>query len=240
MIGMRIPAPPLTLSLAIVAVPSALLLLSGCTSAESADAPAVSAVASAPSASAAGSPAPSASAVASPAPSAVASASPSAADATACDPSATIVELTEGPYYTPGAPDRTVLREDDTVGTPLVVTGTVFDAQCQPVPGAVLDVWQADGAGVYDNEGYDLRGVQTTDANGRYSITTVIPGIYPGRTEHIHFTVTAPDGAAYTSQFFFPGSEQNAEDGIYVEEMELSIDSQDDSGMTASFDLVLP
>lgn len=227
---MRLPAPPLTMSLALVAVPAALLLLSGCSSSAS----------SAPAAASASSAVP-ASASSTPAATEETEESPSAAvDNAACDPEATLVELTEGPYYTPGAPERAVLAEDDTVGTPLVVTGTVYDAQCQPVPGAVLDVWQADGAGVYDNEGFDLRGVQTTDADGRYSITTVIPGIYPGRTEHIHLKVTAPGGTTHTTQFFFPGSEQNAADGIYVEEMELSIDSQDESGMAASFDLVLP
>ena len=222
---MRPPATPRVL-LALLLAPAALTVLAGCSSSS---APASPPVSSSLSVSAAAS-----------APASVPASAPASGTAAACDPDATLVELTEGPYYTPGAPERTVLSDADTVGTPLVVTGTVYSADCEPVAGATLDVWQADGAGVYDNEGFALRGVQTTGPDGSYTITTVVPGIYPGRTEHIHFTVTPPGGPSYTSQLFFPGSEQNADDGIYVEEMEVTIDEQGEGGMRASFDVVLP
>jgi hypothetical protein len=61
-----------------------------------------------------------------------------------------------------------------------------------PAANALLDFWQANPNGAYDNTGYTLRGHQYTDANGYYTLTTIVPGIYPGRTEHIHVKVQAP------------------------------------------------
>ena len=75
-------------------------------------------------------------------------------------------ELTEGPYFTANSPERASLLEDGMAGTKLIVTGYVYDTNCQPVANALLDFWQADANGVYDNSGYTLRGHQFTDANG--------------------------------------------------------------------------
>lgn len=157
----------------------------------------------------------------------------------ACTPGASLTEQTEGPYYTPGAPERTDIT-DGAFGTPLTLTGYVLDANCQPVAGATVDFWQADGNGSYDNIGYVLRGMQTTDANGAYSLTTVIPGQYPGRTEHIHVKITPPGGTTYTTQLYMPDSEANNRDGIYVPGMEIAIVSYDNTEMVATFDFVLP
>ena len=162
------------------------------------------------------------------------------APASTCDPSATVVPQTEGPYYTPGAPARADVTDADTVGTPLVLTGVVYDASCTPIAGARLDFWQADGAGSYDNSGFGLRGYQLTDAEGRYTLTTVIPGQYPGRTEHIHVKVTAPDEPTITTQLYFPGAPGNGQDRIYVASMEVTILSESADGMAASYDMVLP
>ncbi len=161
-----------------------------------------------------------------------------AAGAVACHD--TLVEQTEGPYYTPGAPDRTDLTDEATVGIPLTLTGRVLDANCAPVAGAPIEFWQADGAGEYDNSGYDLRGAQVTDANGAYTLETVIPGIYPSRTEHIHVKVTGPDGVVHTTQLYFPDVPQNDEDGIYSKTMLVTVTDQSDDSMTATFDFVLP
>jgi protocatechuate 3,4-dioxygenase beta subunit len=65
------------------------------------------------------------------------------ATAATCDPDATLVEMAGGPYYTEGAPLRSTVSVADSEGTPLVLTGTVYDADCQPVAGATIDVWQA-------------------------------------------------------------------------------------------------
>ena len=132
-------------------------------------------------------------------------------------------ELTEGPYFKANSPERTSLLTDGMTGTRLVITGYVYDTNCQPVANALLDFWQADANGVYDNSGYTLRGRQFTDANGAYTLTTVVPGLYPGRTEHIHFKVQAPNGKILTSQLFFPGVVQNDSDGIFNESLLLPI-----------------
>ena len=157
------------------------LLLSACSSASTADGSAATAAASSPSASSAASSA-EASAPSSPTAGSDSDAPASAGPASTCDASATLVEMTEGPYYTPDPPERATISDSDTVGIPLVITGVVYDADCQPVAGATLDFWQADGSGTYDNEGYNLRGVQTTDEQGAYSRTTVIPGLSPSLT----------------------------------------------------------
>ncbi|MBK9739746.1 MAG: dioxygenase [Actinobacteria bacterium] len=163
---------------------------------------------------------------------------PATTEAIACHD--TLVEQTEGPYYTPGAPERTDITGDATVGISLTLTGRVLDASCAPVAGAPIEFWQADGAGVYDNSGYELRGAQVTDANGAYTLDTVIPGIYPSRTEHIHVKVTGPDGVLHTTQVYFPDVPQNDSDGIYSETMVVTVTDRTDDSMAATFDFVLP
>jgi protocatechuate 3,4-dioxygenase beta subunit len=148
-------------------------------------------------------------------------------------------ELTEGPYYTSGSPEDASLYEEGMAGTKLTVTGYVYDTNCQPVANAWLDFWQADANGKYDNSGYTLRGHQFTDTNGYYTLTTVVPGLYPGRTEHIHFKVQSPNGRVITSQLFFPGVAQNNEDGIFNESLVLPIQQTAD-GMNAQFNFVVP
>lgn len=156
-----------------------------------------------------------------------------------CIPGVSLKEQNEGPYYTPGAPERTDVT-DGAFGTPLTLTGYVLDANCQPVAGAIVDFWQADGNGSYDNIGYVLRGIQATDTNGNYTLTTVIPGHYPGRTEHIHVKITPPSGQTYTTQLYMPDSEANNGDRFYVTGMDLTVTSYDGSAMVATFDFVLP
>lgn len=148
-------------------------------------------------------------------------------------------ELTEGPYYKVNSPEQANLYQAGMAGTKLVLTGYVYDANCQPVANAWLDFWQADANGNYDNSGYTLRGHQYTDANGYYELTTVVPGLYPGRTEHIHFKVQAPNGQILTSQLFFPGVTQNNSDGIYNANLLLSIQETGD-GVQAEFNFVVP
>jgi protocatechuate 3,4-dioxygenase beta subunit len=139
-------------------------------------------------------------------------------------PATPLVNLTEGPYYKANPPQSANLRTAGVAGTPLTLTGYVVSRSCQPIANARLDFWQADGNGNYDNAGYTLRGWQMTDANGAYRLETVIPGLYPGRTEHIHFKVTA-GGQTYTSQLFFPGVAQNASDSIYSERMLIKLNT---------------
>ena len=100
-------------------------------------------------------------------------------------------------------------------GTRMIVTGYVLTRDCKPIAGAWLDFWQADDQGEYDNTGYTLRGHQFTDAIGRYTLATILPGLYPGRTRHIHVKVQAPNQPALTTQLYFPEEQQNNADSIY-------------------------
>jgi protocatechuate 3,4-dioxygenase beta subunit len=127
----------------------------------------------------------------------------------------TTAEQTEGPYYTPDTPRRRRLRTPGMQGRVLVLTGRVLRPDCRPAPRALLDFWQADADGVYDNEGYTLRGHQFTDARGRYRLVTVVPGLYPGRTRHVHVKVQARGGDVLTTQLYFPGERRNSGDAIY-------------------------
>ncbi len=88
----------------------------------------------------------------------------------------------------------------------------MLDVECAPIPGAVVDFWQADASGVYDNAGYRLRGRVVTDDEGWYAMETIEPGLYPGRPSHIHVKVFAADGRELlTTQMYFPGSEQSGD-----------------------------
>jgi protocatechuate 3,4-dioxygenase beta subunit len=112
---------------------------------------------------------------------------------------------TEGPYYKPETPQRNSLFEAGMQGTRLLLVGYVLDQNCQPLPNAWLDFWQADANGEYDNAGYRLRGHQFTDAQGRYYLETVLPGLYSSRPiEHIHVKVRPEGGQEITSQLYFP------------------------------------
>ena len=146
---------------------------------------------------------------------------------------------TEGPYFTPNSPERTSLLEAGMVGRPLTITGFVLTTDCQPIAGALIDFWQADDAGAYDNVGYRLRGHQFTDENGAYALETIVPGLYPGRTRHLHVKVQAPGGRVLTTQQYFPNEPRNARDGIYRPELEMDVTDNPDGSQSATFTYVL-
>jgi len=123
--------------------------------------------------------------------------------------------LTEGPYFTPSSPKRRSIVPAGAGGTRLTLSGRVLTTGGRPLANALVDFWQANARGVYDNSGYRFRGHQFTDSRGRYTLFTVVPGLYPGRTKHIHVKVQAPRQPVLTTQLFFPGVPGNASDGIY-------------------------
>lgn len=145
---------------------------------------------------------------------------------------------TEGPYFKRSSPARTSLIEPGLAGTRLVLTGSVLTRDCRPVAGALLDFWQADANGAYDNSGFRMRGHQFADAEGRYRLETVIPGEYPGRTPHIHVKVQAPGGRVLTTQLYFPHMARNAQDRIYRPELEMAL-ADDGAGKSGRFTFVL-
>jgi protocatechuate 3,4-dioxygenase beta subunit len=92
---------------------------------------------------------------------------------------------------------------------------------------------------VYDNSGFRFRGHQFTDAKGRYALTTVVPGLYPGRTRHIHLKVQAPGDPVLTTQLFFPGVAANRSDGIFTSETLVRGWRRVNGRRVARFDFVL-
>ena len=104
-----------------------------------------------------------------------------------------------------------------------MLAGLVLSPQCRPVADALLDFWHCDEAGEYDNRGFRYRGHVLADAQGRYSLETIVPGEYPGRTRHIHVKVRPPGGRVLTTQLYFPDEPRNRSDGIYRRELEMQI-----------------
>lgn len=151
--------------------------------------------------------------------------------------------VTEGPFYTPNTPERTVLREAGVVGIPLLLEGRVLTPDCKPIAGAVLDFWSCDGNGVYDNEGFRLRGHQFTDAAGAFRLETVKPGAYKQygarRTPHIHVKVQGRGTALLTTQLFFPGEPLNAQDWLVKDSLILKAEKSAGGSLRARFDFVL-
>jgi protocatechuate 3,4-dioxygenase beta subunit len=153
-------------------------------------------------------------------------------------PEAATIAETEGPYYRPGAPERANLVSDGMAGTRLTLTGYVVTTDCSPVANAKVEIWQADSTGTYDNSGYTLRGYVLTDAGGRFTLLTIVPGEYPGRTEHIHVKVTPPGGSTLTTQVYFPGTAANDADGIYDPNLLLDIATSGD-GLVGTYTFVV-
>jgi protocatechuate 3,4-dioxygenase beta subunit len=145
---------------------------------------------------------------------------------------------TEGPYYTPNSPERASLIEPGMGGTKLIVTGQVLTTDCRPIANAWLDFWQADDQGAYDNAGYRLRGHLFADEQGRYTLATIVPGEYPGRTQHIHVKVRAPNGPILTTQIYFPGAPGNDRDSIFDRALLANVQDSAD-GKLATFNFVV-
>ena len=123
-------------------------------------------------------------------------------------------------------------------GTRLALSGRVLSRDCRPIAGARLDFWQADASGTYDNAGYRLRGNQTTGSDGRFALVTVVPGEYPGRTEHIHVKVQHAGTGTLTTRLYFPGVSKNQQDSIFDARLLLKIEPSE-SGLAATYDFVL-
>ncbi|WP_131742337.1 dioxygenase family protein [Actinomadura roseirufa] len=151
------------------------------------------------------------------------------------DSSATHSQM-EGPYFKPNSPERGSIV--DGPGTALTLTGVVYSLSCKPVAHALLDFWQADNNGDYDNYTFKFRGHQYTDAQGRYALTTIVPGLYPGRTRHIHVKAQAPGQRILTTQLYFPGEPRNGQDSLYDPSLLIKI-TGNRIAKTATFDFVL-
>jgi protocatechuate 3,4-dioxygenase beta subunit len=145
---------------------------------------------------------------------------------------------TEGPYFRPRSPERTDLRDPYMAGRLLELSGFVLTRNCKPFERALIDVWQANDRGEYDNRGFKLRGHLFTDARGAYRFRTIVPGIYEGRTRHIHLKVQAPGTPVLTTQLYFPDEPHNRKDGLYRKELVMAV-AGTESGLSGTFNFVL-
>ncbi len=141
-------------------------------------------------------------------------------------------EQTEGPFYPAGFPadiDNDLVRvrgqAAQAMGQVLHLQGRVIGLGGGARSGAMVEIWQCDGRGIYDHPrqaGRDRRdaafqgyGRMLVDSEGRYSFRTLKPVAYPGRTPHIHLKVATADGRMLTSQFYVAGDPQNERDGVF-------------------------
>jgi protocatechuate 3,4-dioxygenase beta subunit len=154
------------------------------------------------------------------------------------DGDATTLRQAEGPFFKPSSAERADLIEPSMSGQPLELVGWVLTRGCKPVAGALVDVWQADDKGDYDNSGFRLRGHQRADADGRYRFRTIVPGAYEARTRHIHVKVAPPGGRLLTTQLYFPGEPKNRKDGLFRREL-LVRTAKNEGSLTGRFDFVL-
>jgi protocatechuate 3,4-dioxygenase beta subunit len=141
---------------------------------------------------------------------------------------------TAGPFFKPDTPRRTSLIDPGMVGEELLLTGRVLSTACEPIAGALLEFWHCDANGDYDNRGFRFRGHQFTDNDGVFSLRTLTPGLYPGRTRHIHVIVQAPNDRPLTTQLYFPGERLNRKDWIFDPQLLMDM-----AGQRGHFDFVL-
>jgi protocatechuate 3,4-dioxygenase beta subunit len=83
-----------------------------------------------------------------------------------------------------------------------------------------------------------LRGHQVADENGRFELETIVPGLYPGRTRHIHVIAQMPDQPILITQLYFPDEPANATDSIFNPALVMDVQETED-GESAFFTFVL-
>lgn len=171
-----------------------------------------------------------------------------------------------GPFYRPDAPELALGADicRDGKGTPLAVRGRVLSLDGAALPGALVEVWQANAEGKYENQEPDrqpehnLRGRFRADAQGRFWFRSVMPAGYalPGdgpvgslmarvglglmRPAHLHFRVTAEGHDRLTTQIFDRADPAIDQDALFGVRPGLLADFQAAPGPRAlSIDLVL-
>ena len=173
-----------------------------------------------------------------------------------------------GPFHVVESPPLELGATIDKVGTgmPCVVTGRVVSVDGSPLPGAKLDVWQANDQGFYDVQQPRVqprgngRGLFTADDTGEFWFRTVVPSYYPIPTDgpvgelliatgrhafrpaHIHFIVTAPGHRPLTTHMFVAGSEYIESDTVFAVKKSLVFDFTEvtDAEAGAKWDVSVP
>jgi len=144
----------------------------------------------------------------------------------------------EGPFY-PVKPqpdtDWDLTQVNGKIGTPLgqiiFIVGKVQDENCNPIEGALVEIWQACASGKYNHPNdpntaaldpnFQYWGKAVTDKQGQYKFKTVVPGAYPAdvgwiRPPHVHYKVHKLGFHELTTQMYFAGNKFNAQDKILL------------------------
>ena len=102
-------------------------------------------------------------------------------------------EMTLGPFFprefAQGANDLTRLEGKPVAGELIEISGHVVQGDGSPVDNLVLEIWQADAAGRYDNPAFFGWGRAATDGHGLYRFRTIRPGAVSGRIPHVNFCI---------------------------------------------------
>ncbi len=167
-----------------------------------------------------------------------------------------------GPFHVEGAVHRAAgdsIVVDPTDTEQITFSGRVLDLDGNPIAGATLDVWQTADNGFYDVQDADqtpgnMRGVFTTDADGRYSFRTVPPvdytvpsdgpagflllqtGRHPWRPAHTHMVVEADGYQSVITHLFDSNSKYLESDAVFGVRPSLIVDM---SKAEVAYDFVL-
>jgi len=102
-------------------------------------------------------------------------------------------EMTLGPFFprefAQGANDLTIVAGKRADGEVIEISGIVTELDAKPLDNVVVEIWQADAKGRYDNPNFFGWGRAATDAKGRYTFRTIMPGRVGQRAPHINFLV---------------------------------------------------
>jgi protocatechuate 3,4-dioxygenase beta subunit len=154
-----------------------------------------------------------------------------------------------GPFYREGArelPAGATISQDGR-GEPAVVTGRVLSTDGRPIPGALLDVWETDENGLYEQQDpeqpdMNLRGKFRADSEGRYFFVGIKPvsypipsngpvgkllhmlGRHPFRPAHIHLLVSADGFMPVTTHLFVKGDPYLDSDAVFGTKDSLIVD----------------
>ncbi|MFU8823556.1 dioxygenase [Yoonia sp.] len=147
-----------------------------------------------------------------------------------------------GPFYLDDAPEKALGADlaPGRDGVTILAKGVVRDILGKPLAGAIVDTWQADGSGTYPiqeqergQDKHDLRGKFTTNENGEYYYTTVLPKPYtvpfdgpvgdlmragkrhPWRAAHLHYILRAAGYRDITTEVFFENTEYVDNDAVF-------------------------
>lgn len=173
-----------------------------------------------------------------------------------------------GPFHMVESPERSLGDSIDLVGDgrPCVVTGQVTDPDGRPLPGAAVDVWQANDKGFYDVQQPDVqppgngRGMFQADEDGRFWFRTVVPthypiptdgpvggmlqaaGRHPYRPAHIHFLVDAAGHVPVTTHVFVADGAYIDSDAVFAVKQSLIRDFVEvaDAGRAAEYGVSAP